>query len=69
MSDVHAPTWRHCYRCGKEKLEQGTFRLLPGSIHITLCPDCYAVIWAWNEEPSKPAPGAQQDKNISEATP
>jgi hypothetical protein len=58
MSNPQAPT-RHCYRCGKEKLEQGTLRLLPGSTHITLCPDCYAVIWGWHEVLSTPAPDAQ----------
>lgn len=69
MSDMQASTFHHCYRCGKEKLEQGAFRLLPGSTHITLCPECYAIIWGWHEAPSKPVPGAEPGENISEATP
>jgi hypothetical protein len=49
-------TSHHCYRCGIEKLEQGTLQLLPGSTHITLCPDCYAIVWGWHEVPSTPPP-------------
>jgi hypothetical protein len=66
MSDTQATT-RHCYRCGKEKLEQ--LRLLPGSTHITLCPDCYAIIWGWHEQPSKPALRTEPGEDVSEAAP
>ena len=59
MSDTPTNTPHLCYRCGKEQLEQRTLRLLPGSTNITLCPDCYAVVWGWHEEPSNPFPGAQ----------
>jgi len=59
MSDTSANTLHLCYRCGKEKLELGTMRLLPGSTHITLCPDCYAIVWGWHKDPSNPLSGAQ----------
>jgi hypothetical protein len=34
-----------CYRCGKQEQGQHPFRLLPGSQYITLCPECYQIIW------------------------
>lgn len=34
-----------CYRCNKREQKHYPFRLLPGSHHITLCPECYQVLW------------------------
>ena len=41
---------RTCYRCGKREGEQRPLRLLPGSAHIIVCPECYQVLWGWKEE-------------------
>jgi hypothetical protein len=35
-----------CFRCNKPEQEHPSFRLLPGSNHITLCPECYVVVWS-----------------------
>lgn len=68
MSDIRAASaGSTCYRCGKEEQEQHTFRLLPGSTHITLCPACYEVIWGWREKPAKPASRTAYDQPQPEA--
>lgn len=35
-----------CFRCNKPEQEHPSLRLLPGSHHITLCPECYEVLWS-----------------------
>ena len=46
MSDSkEASAGQVCYRCAKQEQGQPTFRLLPKSSHITLCPECYEVVW------------------------
>lgn len=43
---------RTCYRCGKAEDSQRPLRLLPGSAHIIVCPECYQFLWGWKEKPS-----------------
>jgi hypothetical protein len=50
-----------CYRCGKTEQAGETFRLLPGSSQITLCPDCSVVVWGWHEQPAGAPPEARPD--------
>jgi hypothetical protein len=40
---------RTCYRCGKLEGEQRPLRLLPGSQHMIVCPECYQFLWGWKE--------------------
>jgi DNA-directed RNA polymerase subunit M/transcription elongation factor TFIIS len=68
MNDTQATTFHGCYRCGKEHLEQGTFRVLPGSTHITLCPACYEVIWGWHEHQPRPAPEQKHQQKAEAAS-
>lgn len=41
---------RTCYRCGKLESAQRPLRLLPGSAHIIVCPECYQFLWGWKEQ-------------------
>lgn len=52
-----------CYRCGQAEQVPSTLRLLPGSNHITLCPECYLIVWGWREKPAGPASGAAPDQH------
>lgn len=42
------------YRCGKPEEAQRPLRLLPGSTHIIVCPECYQFLWGWKEQRSTP---------------
>lgn len=46
---------RSCYRCGKAESAELALLLLPGSTHITLCQECFGVVWGWHRK-SSPAP-------------
>lgn len=35
---------RSCYRCGKPEPKIPPFRLIPGSQHIVVCPECYQFL-------------------------
>ena len=41
---------RVCYRCAKPEQAQRPLRLLPGSAHIIVCPECYQFLWSWKEQ-------------------
>jgi hypothetical protein len=41
---------RTCYRCAKPEHAQRPLRLLPGSAHIIVCPECYQFLWGWKEQ-------------------
>lgn len=41
---------RVCYRCAKPENTQRPLRLLPGSAHIIVCPECYQFLWGWKEQ-------------------
>src|SRR5689334_15245675 len=45
---------RTCYRCGKPEEEQRPLRLLPGSTHSIVCPECYLFLWGWKEQKGAP---------------
>jgi hypothetical protein len=34
-----------CFRCGKPERVPYTFRLLPGSQYVLVCPTCYQQLW------------------------
>lgn len=60
MNLQHIDEPRTCYRCGKPEQKPHTFRLLPGSQHIIVCPKCYELLWGWKERPAKtPHPKSQ----------
>lgn len=36
---------RTCYRCGNPERFPHTFRFLPGSLYVLVCPACYQLLW------------------------
>lgn len=45
---------RTCYRCGKPECARRPLRLLPGSVHIIVCPECSQFLWGWKEQKGMP---------------